>query len=320
MQILNSFSAFAQIGGSSKSTLVQAVEAGVVLSGRKVCVVDADPANAGYTVTTGAEHSVKLRALARDGTIIKFVRDAAAAGSTVLTDCGAGTLSMDAEFIFAMSDFYAELGSAGYTHVTAIPITSNKAVSEDITRASIKRHVQYGEVVVVKTDVSRSGNFPSWLTGLGQPIVDFRCIAAGFIDLRLRSKMPLSSWLTSDDTDQHFAKAAFAAAAIDLLSAPSFTHLVTSAGLANLTAIKNRVSAGWIHNPASAADGVDAVVAQLILRALAYKDLGKAARADPTHPYRPIVDLDAGIADLVRDAALKYPPIGPADDRDQAAS
>ena len=308
MSILNSISTASVHGGTAKSGTVQFVEAALVFSGRTVRIIDADAANGGYIEATRDNSCVKLRKFSREESVRDFVRDAAAADCDLIVDTGAGALSGDAQSINLLRDIYDELRCTDYRHVTIFPINSNKSISEATTNRLIQTHRSFGDVVIAKADLSGSGNFPAWLTQTVHPLIDVPIIAPGFVDLRMRSQTTLSSWLLSnEEPDQLNAKAAFANAITQFVSAPCLTHLINAQSLRRLADLGARVQPRWTFTPETAAEAVDKVLQQVAERADAIRDLKIAAKRDPLHPYYPILVFDQAVEAAIRAAADAYP-------------
>ena len=296
-----------QTGGGSRTTTTQFFEAGFTLGGRAVRVIDADPANAGYTESTGDQNSVKLINLIRDDRVADYIRDAATAGCCVLIDCGAGALSMAGEFVGGLLEAFETLRNQEYRHISFFPVNSNKAVVERILTSSIRRHSSFGKVIIGTTDLAGSNYFPEWIAAAGVPIIKIPVIPPGFIDVRMRFKLPLSAWLLQDDPDLLTAKAVFAAAVASLFAEPELSHLLTPDGRALLRAIEARGIRQFIFNPQKAAEATDNVLTLKAAESAGWRKALAAARSDPSSTLQPLFELEAAIQAAVTETEARFP-------------
>ncbi len=288
-------------GGSGKSTVKQAVIAGLLAGGARVLVVDADDGNSGYIRRAGVGSAIPLSWTtgtdAMDGWLAKHLGD----HDTLAVDCGANIIASGAQVNEFLGELVLRAGASGGKVIALAVASTNAPGTGRLARQMRDAYGDYADVRLIQNDQDGSAAFSRSLATLGMPTATFPHIRPGVQAARLLTVAPLLDVLRAPPSGYETAMAIYAEVVASFMAEAAVRDLFSDEALNHVRALSEKAPGDLSRVVLELRHATNAAIAGNRALLIARRELRKAAadRSDLSSIGRAALKwLDADVAYL----------------------
>lgn len=232
----------AEKGGVGKTTIVDALAAGLQAINTRVLVVDCDDGNSGYLRRSGPEGAIPLPWATGPEAAAEWCERHFKENDIIIIDCGANLLASAQPVTKFLGELILKVADRGGT-IAPIAIASTNAPGVDRLVLHMRdTYSAFGKVCLVQNDQDGSGAFPTSLATLGLPTARFPYIGPGIMAARLLSRRPLLRTLQEPPEDYAIALGYMARHVARFLETAAISALLTPAAAQAIHALSDKAA------------------------------------------------------------------------------
>lgn len=220
-------------GGAGKTTVADALVAGLVAGGSRVAVLDADDGNSGFLRRCGKASALPMSWNTGADALPKWL-DAHLNPDiidTVVVDCGANLIASGAPLNGFLGQWIVDVEASGGSVVAMAVASTNAPGTGRLVSQMRDAYGSLGQVRLIKNDQDGSGAFDRSLATVGMTSAIFPHISPGIFAARLLEARPLLEMFREPPLPYAEALARYAAQVSKFLSDPAVADLIVPAGV-----------------------------------------------------------------------------------------